>query len=244
MCLISCTGGEAGEMIATDGSDGSDNDLATVRAAELREAAHILGYESTHLLSYRDSGMSGDAPDGFASVDLRLVVASLIAVFRRQQPDVIVSYDAHYAARLPDHQRCCEATTVAFDALAHDQRRPSKLYGCRTHSSSRLRPMHDWLIAAGRASPYADALRAADASVDETTTRVEISPHMASARRALLAHRSQVAVDDPWFFSVPLDAMRAIYPYEDYVLMRSYQPIDVGSDGYEHDLLAGVDYAS
>jgi mycothiol S-conjugate amidase len=149
---------------------------------------------------------------------------------------------ARYAARHPDHKRSYDATCSAFDALAHDDRCPFKLYGCRTHSPQRLRAMHEWLVASGRPSPYADALASADRATDETTTLIEIGAHVEVARRALRAHRSQVAVDDPWFFSVPLDAMRAIYPYEDYVLMRLGRTIEPAPDGYEDDLFAGVDF--
>ena len=77
--------------------------------------------------------------------------------------------------------------------------------------------------------------------VDETTTRIDVSGELAIAQSALLSHRSQVAPDDPWFFSVPVEAMRAIYPYEDYVLMRSQVPIARGEDGFEPDLFAGID---
>jgi mycothiol S-conjugate amidase len=44
--LVSCTGGEAG-----DNRLGAETgDVAAVRAAELRNAVRILGYEATHLL--------------------------------------------------------------------------------------------------------------------------------------------------------------------------------------------------
>ncbi|HUP71777.1 MAG TPA: hypothetical protein VM282_01900 [Acidimicrobiales bacterium] len=36
--------------------------------------------------------------------------------------------------------------------------------------------------------------------------------------------------------------MRAIYPYEDYMLMRSSRPIVREADGYEHDLFAGIEF--
>ena len=60
-----------------------------------------------------------------------------------------------------------------------------------------------------------------------------------TARRALTAHRSQVPADDQWFFSVPVEAMRRIYPYEDYVCIRSH--VGVATDGeYETDLFARI----
>jgi mycothiol S-conjugate amidase len=126
--------------------------------------------------------------------------------------------------------------------VAGDDRRGAKLYGCRTHSPKRLRAMHDWLVASGHASPFGGALAAAESSPDPTTTRVDVSAQLTIARRALSAHRSQVAPDDPWFFSVPVESMRAIYPYEDFVIMRSSLPIVREADGYEHDLFAGIEF--
>jgi mycothiol S-conjugate amidase len=232
--LVSCTGGEAG-----DNRLGAETgDVAAVRAAELRNAVRILGYEATHLLGYRDSGVDGTAPGGFATTDFHAIVSQLVSVFRREQPDVVVTYDPGYAARHPDHLRSYEAACAAFDATGGAGRGPLKLYGCRTHSPGKLRAMHDWLTSTGKESPYGSAL--ADDTLDETTTRIDVGNHLSIARQALLAHHSQVAPDDPWFFSVPVDAMRRIYPYEDYVLLRSRVPV-VADEGHERDLFAGID---
>jgi mycothiol S-conjugate amidase len=161
-----------------------------------------------------------------------------VSVLRREQPDVVVTYDPSYAGRHPDHLRSYEATCAAFDA-ADGARGPSKLYGCRTHSPRRLRAMHDWLTSTGLESPYESAL-AAD-PVDATTTRIDIGDYLPIARRALLAHRSQVAADDPWFFSVPVEVMRRIYPFEDYVLLQSRVPGETAGSEHERDLFAGIE---
>jgi mycothiol S-conjugate amidase len=218
--LVSCTGGEAGEMRDLEAPTG---DVGAVRADELRRAVEILGYEATHLLGYRDSGVDGAEPDGFATRDPNLIVSQLVSVFRREEPDVVVTYDPGYAAGHPDHLRSYEAAYAAFDA-AGGAGGPSKLYGCRTHSPGRLRAMHDWLTSTGGDSPYERAL-AAD-PVDATITRIDIADYLPIARRALLVHRSQVSADDPWFFSVPVDVMRRIHPFEDYVLLRSRVPAE------------------
>jgi len=76
---------------------------------------------------------------------------------------------------------------------------------------------------------------------DETTTRIAVGDELAIAQRALIAHGSQVATDDPWFFSVPVEVLREIFPFEDYVLMQSHVPLERGTDGYEHDLFAGIE---
>jgi mycothiol S-conjugate amidase len=236
--LVSCTGGEAGDV--RPGFTGED--LATVRERELRAAAAILGYETIHTLGYRDSGMDAAVADGFAHVAIERVVDHLIAIFRDERPDVVVTYDGDYAARHPDHQRSHDATCLAFERSGDREWRPSKLYGCRTHSPGRLRAMHDWLTRNGRDSPYASALASAGAAIDEMTTRVPVADSIATAWNALSAHRSQVAPDDPWFFSVPLEVMREIHPYDDYVLLQSHVG-RTSADGHERDLFDGIDGA-
>ena len=213
-------------------------DIAAVRADELRRAVEILGYEATHQLGYQDSGVDGAEPDGFATSDLARIVSQLVSLFRREEPDVVVTYDPGYARRHPDHLRSYEAACAAFD-VAGGAWGPSKLYGCRTHSPARLRAMHDWLTSSGRESPYESALTADP--VDATTTRIDIGDYLPITRRALLAHRSQVSADDPWFFSVPVDVMRRIYPFEDYVLLRSRVAAETAGNERERDLFAGIE---
>jgi mycothiol S-conjugate amidase len=236
--LVSCTDGAAGEMRP----EFADEDLATVRARELAQAASILGYDATYTLGFRDSGVEGVVPNGFAAVPIDCVVDSLVAIFRDERPDVVVTYDSHYAARHPDHRRSHEAACLAFERASVDGWRPQKLYGCRTHSPARLRAMHGWLVAEGRVSPYASAVASAAAAAadDPTTTRITVADSMAIAQQALRAHRSQVTPDDAWFFSVPLDVMQRIHPYDDYVLLQSHVA-RVSIDDYERDLFDGIE---
>jgi mycothiol S-conjugate amidase len=235
--LVTCTGGEAGDVL--NSSAGEIADLVATRRLELEEAVHIIGYESTHLLGYQDSGMDGAAEGGFATADLEGVVQRLVSVFRAERPDVVVTYDAAYAAGHPDHLRCHEAALLAFErAASRFEPGPTKLYGTRTHSPSRLLAMHQWLLAHDLASPYADALSAV--SGNPTTTKVEVSGYLSVARRALQAHRSQVRPDEPWFFAVPLEALCEIYPWEDYELLRSRVSVAAEDGGVATDLFSGV----
>jgi mycothiol S-conjugate amidase len=100
--------------------------------------------------------------------------------------------------------------------------------------------MHEWLRAQGLDSPYERLVVGATVAADPTTTRVHVAEHLAAARGALRAHRSQVPADDPWFFSVPVDVMAARYPWEDFQLAASTVPIVVDGSGYEPDLFAGL----
>ncbi len=59
--VISATRGEAGERTPTIAADA---DLGDVRAAELFEAARLLGADDVELLHYADSGFDGELPVG------------------------------------------------------------------------------------------------------------------------------------------------------------------------------------
>ena len=61
--LVTCTGGEAGEILNPDAdTPEAQADLGAVRMRELEDAVRIIGYDSLHLLGYRDSGMPDTEP--------------------------------------------------------------------------------------------------------------------------------------------------------------------------------------
>jgi mycothiol S-conjugate amidase len=232
--LVTCTDGAAGEVdaAAVSGADG----LAAIRARELDAAVSILGYSATHRLGYSDSGMTGDAPGAFASIDPDRVAQRLSKIFDAESPDVVVTYDPEYAAGHPDHRHAHDATVVAF--RRYQRRHPAKLYGTRTHSPTQLAVMHAWLIEQRLPSPYEAAL--SSTRTDPTTTRIDVRDHLAIARRALRAHRSQVAPDEPWFFAVPTDVLAAIHPWDDYQLLDSGVTPPKADEEVETDLFAGL----
>jgi mycothiol S-conjugate amidase len=240
--LVTCTGGEAGELREPSLADVvRARGLAAVRRAELAAATALLGYASTYELGYRDSGTGSPEPGTFAAAEVEEVSERLVEILRAERADVVVSYAEAYARRHPDHWQCHRATVRAFAAAATPSWRPSKLYLTRTHSSAKVRAMHDWLLAQGRASPYERLLVGpAAGGRDPTTTRIHVADHLAAARAALRAHRSQVPADDPWFFSVPTEVMAALYPWEDFELAVSTVPMVVDESGYEADLFSGL----
>ena len=67
-----------------------------MRLRELDRAAEIIGYDEVVLLGYRDSGMPDTPPnahpDAFANAPLDDAVGRLVAVIRRERPQVIVTY--------------------------------------------------------------------------------------------------------------------------------------------------------
>ena len=128
--LVCCTGGEEGDILnpAMDTPE-VRADIGAVRLAELKAATDIIGYDETVMLGYRDSGMPGTEanarPDSFAQAPLDEAVGRLVAVIRRERPQVILTYpDEQSEYPHPDHLRVHEISLVAFDAAGDPDRFP------------------------------------------------------------------------------------------------------------------------
>ena len=121
--LVTATGGEAGDILnpAMDRPEIVEN-LPAVRRAELEKAAALLGFSEIVHLGFRDSGMPGsDAnahPDAFVNADTEVALNAIVAVIRRERPQVILGYDSHEYYPHPDHLRVHELATKAFAAAA------------------------------------------------------------------------------------------------------------------------------
>lgn len=134
--------------IATDGAAGSVVDefkeshdqLAAVRAEELKKAVSILG-ATLHTLDYRDSGYIGDPanehPDAFINADLTQATGKVVQLIREIRPQVVITHDEMGGYLHPDHIMCWKITTPAFYAagdaaqypeLALEPYQPQKLY--------------------------------------------------------------------------------------------------------------------
>src|SRR5215212_9651937 len=115
--LVTCTGGEVGEIAPDTGV--SAEALGEVRERELREACKILGITHLELLGYRDSGMVGTAdnehPDAFAQADLSAATARLAELVRTYRPQVLVTYDENGFYGHPDHINAHRITVGAYD---------------------------------------------------------------------------------------------------------------------------------
>jgi mycothiol S-conjugate amidase len=259
--LVCCTGGEEGEILnpAADTPEVRAN-LGAVRMAELRASVDAIGYAELYLLGYRDSGMpdteANARPDNFANAPLDEAVGKLVAIVRREQPQVLVTYGderAFYAH--PDHIRVHEISVVAFDAAGDPDRfpdagppwQPSKLY-YSGFSFRRIRALHDAYERIGEESPYAERiaqmeerLSGAELPIAPPTTLVDVSDYLEPRRQALIAHHTQIDPESHWM-QVPDELLRETFPWEEYVLARSLVPDQPTPtpDAPEHDLFAGL----
>jgi mycothiol S-conjugate amidase len=250
--LVCCTGGEAGDILnpAMDTEDVKAR-LHEVRMEELAESVRIIGYDELVLLGYRDSGMpdseANKDPRCFAMADLDEAVGRLVAVIRRERPQVIVTYDEDQTRYPhPDHIRVHDISVAAFDAAGDGDRypelgdpwQPSKLY-YTAWSVKRMLAMHERMLELGLESPMTperlESMRDAS-NVERTTTSVDISGFADVRQEALLAHRTQVDPNSGFWFGLPPEENRRMHPYDDYVLARSLVDTNVPED----DLFAGI----
>ncbi len=253
--LVCCTGGEEGDILnpAVDTPD-VRADLAAVRRRELERATAIIGYDRVVHLGYRDSGMAGSPankdPRSFASACFEEAVGRLVEVIRAERPQVVVTYgEDHGGYPHPDHVRTHEVTVAAFeasgDAAAYPEAgpafAPSKLYYI-VWSGARILAMHQKFKELGLESPFDEGWLARASKPQEVTTVIDVSEHADVRRRALLAHETQVDPSSPFWFGLPPEVARSVYPVDEYFLARGPDGPARGQgagDEPETDLFAG-----
>ncbi|MFB9375657.1 mycothiol conjugate amidase Mca [Kineococcus gynurae] len=259
--VVSCTGGERGDVLnpRLQGDARLARDMAEYRRREMAEAARVLGVQH-RWLGYVDSGLpEGDPlpplpPGCFALEPLELTTNALVHVVREFRPHVMTTYDETGGYPHPDHIMCHKVSLAAFEAAADPEAFPAagpawqvdKLYYHATFHRRRIRAFHDAMIERGLESPFAEWVQRMDADAEEghahpappeleITTRVECADWFETRDRALLAHATQIDPDG-FFFGVPMDLQREMWPTEDYHLAVSHVPTTTPED----DLFAGL----
>ncbi len=245
--LVCCTGGEAGDILnpAMERPEVRER-LAEVRLEELARATEIIGYHEVVMLGYRDSGMPGtpanEHPDCFARADLEEAVGRLVAVIRRERPQVVVTYaDDQEGYPHPDHLRVHDISVVAFDAAADPDAypdagppwQPLKLY-YSAWARARMIAIHEKFLELGLESPFDKKWMERPGLDERITTKVPVEGDDVR-RAALLAHATQIDPASPFWFGLPPEVSSA-YPYEDFILARSLVDTSLPED----DLFAGV----
>jgi N-acetyl-1-D-myo-inositol-2-amino-2-deoxy-alpha-D-glucopyranoside deacetylase len=251
--LVTATLGEEGEIVVND-LDTPENHarLAEIRLEELRKATEILGIKHQEFLGYRDSGMVGmpsnEHPACFHQADLAEATGRLVRLVRDYRPQVLVSYNAVGGYGHPDHIACHKVTLAAFNAAADPTRyletgpawTPLKLYEM---SRPREQTQQGWeqMRARGMKTPLDNPdydITRFTVPMAQITTALDVSAYMQRKRAALLEHRTQIAVDGP-FFAMPEDISRQWFGVEYFTLLQSRVPLP-DHEGYERDLFAGI----
>lgn len=251
--LVTCTGGEAGEILnpAADTRE-VRRDLPAVRIKELNDSVAILGYASLHLLGYRDSGMpeteDNKRPDNFWNADIDEAVGKLVKIVRDEQPQVIIAYgDDHSFYPHPDHIRAHEIAVTAFEAAGVADRfpdagapwTPKKLY-YSGWTRRRIQALSDAFAGLDVENPFEEFLKEMPGDSDHLfTTEINVGDFLDKRRASLLAHRTQIDPESFWM-AIPDDALREIFPVEEYILARTLVDNGVKPGEIETDLFAGI----
>ncbi|MBA2273538.1 MAG: mycothiol conjugate amidase Mca [Actinobacteria bacterium] len=247
--LVCATGGEEGEIINPRmDRPGIKERLPELRKAELETACDILGVERIYMLDYRDSGMpdteSNKHAEAFANVDPEEVVGRLVAIIRAERPDVVLGYDDSPGYPHPDHLKVHALGTRAYHEAGDADKfpeagapwSPSKLYYFSPFSKHRLQILNDAAQAEGIESPFNERLKEwleEEWDDPEITAQVDVSDYIELRSKALLAHATQIDPDGFWF-AIPDELVKKVYPWEDYTLVHSR----VETDSSEEDLFA------
>ena len=247
--LVCCTGGEEGDILnpAMDTPDIREN-LHQIRQDELAASARIIGFDVVEMLGYRDSGMAGtdsnENPECFAQADLDEAVGRLVAIIRRERPQVVITYgDDQQGYPHPDHLRVHDITIPAFEKAGDPEAYPElgepwtplKLY-YSVWSRKRMVTTHEKFLELGLESPFDEKWFERPSQDDRITTIIDVTGFGDVRLDALLAHATQVDPESKFWFGLPREVSRELHPYEEFLLARSL----VDSPIPENDLFAGV----
>ncbi len=248
--LVCCTGGEAGDILhpAMDTPE-VRADLPGVRRRELAEAAEILGYAEVVWLGYRDSGMVGSSdnadPGNFANAPLDEAVGRLVAIIRRERPQVVITYpDIQDGYVHPDHLRVTEVTLAAVRVAADPTQVPwagpawsvAKLY-YSMWTRARMLATHEKMLEVGLESPFDPSWFTRPWQDHRVTTSIATGQYYDRRKAALLAHATQIDPESPFWFALPDDIARDVHPIDEYHLARTTVEVTLPED----DLFAGVE---
>jgi mycothiol S-conjugate amidase len=264
--LVCCTGGEEGDLqnptLREEGqafhglSPEQERELVvSMRPAELAASAAVIGFDEVVMLGYRDSGMAdtppNEHPECFAQADLDEATGRLVAEIRRHRPQVIITYsDDQQGYPHPDHLRVHDISVLAFDRAgdpdwypeAGEPFQPLKLY-YTTWSRRRLVAVHEGLLEHRGESPYDEKWFERPDTDHRVTTQIDVGDYLWARTGALRAHATQVDPTAAFWFGLSDDELKAIYPWEDWILARSLVgPIPSPDEGdeLEGDLFAGI----
>ncbi len=262
--LVCCTDGGSGRVLNPEfGPVGDRTNIVQIRRQELKEAAAIVGYDDVVMLDYPDSGsvtLSEEerSPRCFARTPLEGPLRRVVALIRRVQPQVVITYaDDQRAYPHPDHLRAHELGVRAFDMAgdpgafpdAGPPWQPLKLYYFVTSREHR-RSVNDKYVALGMDAPFTaregaglqgrgdPELAPAQARV---TTLIDVAPFAHKWIEGMRAHRCQIKPALAQTLSIDPGAVPDVYGTEEYILARDLTTEDHGACLAETDLFARVE---
>jgi N-acetyl-1-D-myo-inositol-2-amino-2-deoxy-alpha-D-glucopyranoside deacetylase len=265
--LVTCTAGEMGEILVPELSHlaaDQDDGLGAHRRGELDEAMAVLGVTDHRFLGgfgrYRDSGMKWHEKgyavpaddtheNAFWNADLTEAATLLVEVIREVRPQVLVTYDQFGNYGHPDHVQAHRvATYAAALAAVPSYRRDlgdpwdiTKIYWSAM-PESRMRERLRALRAEGNLTAFGGLdpegplpMSTPDAAL---SAGVDVSAYLDQKMDAMRAHRTQIAVDGP-FFALSNNLRDRAWGTEFFRIAKGHVG-ESGNEGLEADLFAGL----
>lgn len=242
--LVCATRGEAGEI--ADPALATPETLGQVREQELRCAARALGLAEVVFLGYRDSGMAGspdnEHPQALINADADEVVSRLVAIIRRERPDVVITFEPNGGYGHPDHIAIHRHTVAAFHAAgaagrypeAGDPWQPARLFYTAIPRQV-FREVREQLRARGVDTRDLDAWLEMGMGWpdDEINVVVDVSDCVDAKWQAIRCHRTQLG-EGNFFVRLPADVRARAFAREHFALAWPPPPPSLRLD----DLLA------
>ena len=246
--LVCCTGGEEGEILnpAADTPGGPRRPGRGARWRSLRASADDRSATTSSTCSGTTTPACQDTdanarPDNFANAPLDEAVERLVAIIRRERPQVLVTYGddrdvlpaprPHPGARDLGGRRSTPPATRAVPRR-RDRRgsRRSSTTGVLGPASRRCTRCS---CGVGEESPYAERLASFDESLrrrrsDDADRRRRLPRRAVGGPCSPIARRS---TRTSHWMRVPDDVVREMFPWEEYVLARALVPTPVMPGG-------------
>jgi LmbE family N-acetylglucosaminyl deacetylase len=231
----------AGEQGLTSALIGPDVPLAVRRTGETAQAAELLGAQRIEFLGYHDSGLGG--PDGrrpvgaFADAPVDEAAARLAGILAEEQARALVGYDARGIYGHVDHVQVHRVgLTAAVDAGVPTVYEATVdreyLHFVETHlvveatiATQPERAPGGWGMSPERTAGLGLAAAPLGLSTVEVDCTVDMRPVLATKRRAMAAHASQIP-ETSSAMRLPDADFAAVYGYEWYARRGPVGPID------------------
>ena len=252
VALVTCTRGEEGEILVpelADAASDKEDRLADIREQELAHALRALGVQRHWYLGapkrrFRDSGMMG-APQNSRSdvfwnadpLEAADLLAGHIADFK---PHVLITYDEFGGYGHPDHIQAHRVAMKAAEISAQRGWDIQKIYWNIMPRSVVQKGM-DAMKEIGSDFFGVDSIDDLPFVKDDSLVHavIEGNSFVAMKTEAMRAHRTQIALDGP-FFALSNSLGMQVFGLEYYTRVKGVAGPDVDSSGYETDLFSGV----
>lgn len=162
----------------------AQEDLASVRERELRDAACVLDISAIHLLGYKDKELAAAPPD-----EIR---RKLVALIRAETPEIVCTFDPNGFNVHPDHVAISRFTSDAVAAAADPRWHPDLGPAHEVSNLLWTTPLEPWQEASAHVQD--------EAGVDVV---LDVSLWAEKKEAALRAHRTQHKSVEHHFFSKP-----------------------------------------